>query len=119
VQARTHKTFGCINDSCTHGTSRDFSKIRYENGKYCCSSLKLLPSFCQNGHSKMGKSICDCCCCCKIQEDVSKLCFKPGHLCKTQFSCDDSPILASKRTCKGWHLHLVGCVYDGQPCYFC
>jgi hypothetical protein len=62
--------------------------------------------------------ICDCFCCCKIQEDVYKLGFKPGHLCRTQFPCDDGAIRASKRTCKGWFLHLGGCVYDGQPLLF-
>ncbi|XP_066397696.1 uncharacterized protein [Miscanthus floridulus] len=96
--ARGHGTFERVDD-CTHRSLRAFAKISCENGKSCCSSRQLLPSFCQNDQSTLGKSICGCCC--KIQEDVSKLGFIPGHLCRTHFSSDVGPVLANKPTLEG------------------
>lgn len=104
MQARGHGTFERVDDLCTHRNLRASAKISCENGKSCCSSQEFLPSFCQNDHSTLGKSICGCCC--KIQEDVSKLGFIPGHLCRTRFSSDLGPVLASKPTLEGRFLHL-------------
>ncbi|XP_062199450.1 uncharacterized protein LOC133901928 isoform X2 [Phragmites australis] len=96
--ARGQGTFECVDDLCAHRSLRAFAKISCENGK-SCSSREFPPSFCQNDQSTLGKSICGCCC--KIQEDVSKLGLRPGHLCSTHFSSDGGPILASKPTLEG------------------
>ncbi|ONM23440.1 Histone-lysine N-methyltransferase ATX4 [Zea mays] len=96
--ARGHGTFERVDD-CTHRSLRAFTKISCDNGKSCCSSRELLPSFCQNDQPTLGKSICGCCC--KIQEDASKLGFIPGHMCRTHFSSDVGPVLANKPTIEG------------------
>ncbi|PUZ71914.1 hypothetical protein GQ55_2G351500 [Panicum hallii var. hallii] len=96
---RGQGTFERVDDLCTHRSLRAYAKINCENGKSCCSSREFLPSSCQNDQSTLGKSICACCC--KIREDVSKLGFIPGHLCRTSFSSDLGPVLASKPTLEG------------------
>ncbi|CAL5082799.1 unnamed protein product [Urochloa decumbens] len=103
--ARGHATFERVDDLCTHRSLRAFAKLSCENGKSCCSSREFLPSFCQNDPSTLGKSICGCCC--KIQEDVSKLGFIPGHFCRTHFSSDLGPGLASKPTLEGQDEHCA------------
>ena len=104
MQPKGQGTFERVDDLCTHRSLRAYAKINCENGKSCCSSREFLPSSCQNDKSTMGKS--SCACCCKIQEDVSKLGFIPGHLCRTSFSSDLGPVLASKPTLEGWFLDL-------------
>ncbi|RLN32810.1 uncharacterized protein C2845_PM03G05990 [Panicum miliaceum] len=96
---RGQGTFERVDDLCTHRSLRAYAKINCENGKSCCSSREFLPSSCQNDQSTLGKSTCACCC--KVREDVSKLGFVPGHLCRTSFSSDLGPVLASKPTLEG------------------
>ncbi|KAL6844941.1 hypothetical protein ACP4OV_025600 [Aristida adscensionis] len=86
-----------VEDLCTHRCSRTCAKI-CENG-ITCSSRGSQRSFWRNDNSTLGKSTCGCCC--KIQEDVSKLGFRPGHICRTHFSTNGGPVLASKPTIEG------------------
>ncbi|CAN6218692.1 unnamed protein product [Urochloa humidicola] len=102
---RGHVTFERVDDLCTHRSLRAFAKLSCENGKSCCSSREFLPSFCQNDQSTLRNSICGCCC--KIQEDVSKLGFIPGHLRRTHFSSDLGPGLATKPTLEGQDEHCA------------
>ncbi|KAJ1290773.1 hypothetical protein BS78_02G269600 [Paspalum vaginatum] len=105
VQARGHGTFERADDFCTHRGMRGFAKISCENGKSCCCSQECIPSYCQNDQSTLVKSICACCC--KIQEDVSKLGFIPGHLCRAHCSSELGPVLDSKSTLEGLDEHCA------------
>ncbi|KAG2636742.1 hypothetical protein PVAP13_2NG470100 [Panicum virgatum] len=109
-------TFERVDDLCTHRSLRAYAKINCENGKSCCSSREFLPSSCQNDKSTLGKS--SCAFCCKIQEDVSKLGFIPGHLCRTSFSSDLGPVLASKPTLEGQD-ELCACSKFAQRSSLC
>ncbi|XP_062193896.1 uncharacterized protein LOC133897258 [Phragmites australis] len=97
--ARGRGTFECVDGLCAHRSLRAFAKFGCENGKSRCSSQEFIPSCCQNDKLTLGKSICGCCC--KIKEVVSRLGFRPDHFCRTHFSSDGGPILASKPTLEG------------------
>ncbi|KAM3259735.1 hypothetical protein ACQJBY_051173 [Aegilops geniculata] len=87
--ANGHNTFECVDDSCTHRSSR-VAKIICHCRNSCSSSREFLPSFGQHDQSTLEKSIHRCCY--RVQEDVSRLGFGAGHLCRTQFSNDGAPI---------------------------
>ena len=89
MQANGHNTFECVDDSCTHRSSR-VAKIICHCRNSCSSSREFLPSFGQHDQSTLEKSIHRCCY--RVQEDVSRLGFGAGHLCRTQFSNDGAPI---------------------------
>ncbi|XP_044984443.1 uncharacterized protein LOC123451943 isoform X1 [Hordeum vulgare subsp. vulgare] len=87
--AKGHNTFECVDVPCTHSSSR-VAKIICHCRNSCSSSRECLPSFGQYDQSTLGKSIHRCCY--RVQEDVSRLGFRAGHLCRTQFSNDGAPV---------------------------